>query len=304
MALDTNVSAWQYEGNDVATSFAFTDLVLLDADLLVTLTVDVTEVDVVQTIVTHYTVTGAGVEAGGTVNMVRAPASGETLTIERIVALTQLTVLRNATTYFPNVVEDALDKLTMGVQQGDRLASRAVRVSTVDDEANSYDLILPKPVADEYLQWNADASAIIGTTVIDSSSFTVTAWAKANLLDETTATAILVNLEARVAPLYSLDAILTFDAAHFGYVHHKNSTTSRVWSVDGTETTVVPGTVFLVVNEGAGNIVLTRINSAVLSWFDGGTVTDVDVTVAQGGVATLYKKANGEYWVWGIGLSS
>ena len=88
-------------------------------ELIVTLIVDATGVQTVQTISTHYTIDGVGADAGGTVTMISAPAVGETLRIERVVPYTQLTKLRTQGEFRPEAVEEALDRLAMGLAQMD-----------------------------------------------------------------------------------------------------------------------------------------------------------------------------------------
>jgi len=106
-----------------------------------------------------------------------------------------------------------------------------------------------------------------------------------------------------VMPLYSHDTVDAFDLAHNGMVWHKNSSTSRVWTIN-SDTTIPVGATYLIVNEGSETIVLTDGTITALKWFDGGAVTtSATVTVGTGGVATLYKKTDSEWWVWGIGLS-
>lgn len=88
MSFSSQTYRAQYNGNDVTTAFAFGYLFHDEDHLVVTLT-NTSGTDTVQTKTTHYTVTGEGVASGGTVTMVTAPATGEKLTIERIVPYTQ-----------------------------------------------------------------------------------------------------------------------------------------------------------------------------------------------------------------------
>ena len=101
-----------YSGNDSTTVFAYAFKALAEGDLTVTLTVTATGVETVQTITTHYTVSGVGVDGGGNVTMVTAPATGETLTITRDVAQSQGTDLVNRGAVQPTVLETMADRLT------------------------------------------------------------------------------------------------------------------------------------------------------------------------------------------------
>ena len=83
MTVASIINRVAYAGNGSTTPFAFGYKFLLDADLIVVLRIDATGVEVIQTDPTEYAVTGAGLDAGGTVTMVTAPATGETLIIYR-----------------------------------------------------------------------------------------------------------------------------------------------------------------------------------------------------------------------------
>lgn len=69
---------------------------------------------------TQFSVTGLGLQTGGTVTypVMGAPiASGTALTISRIVPYTQARAISNQGAFYPQVVESALDTLTMQTQQ-------------------------------------------------------------------------------------------------------------------------------------------------------------------------------------------
>ncbi|MGB1649381.1 MAG: hypothetical protein ACPHEP_00015 [Acidimicrobiales bacterium] len=115
-----------YSGNGATTSFAY-DFKVIDEDHLVVTLKNSSNVETVQTITTNYTVTGVGANGGGTVEMVVAPASGETLTISRAVPLTQEVDLANRGGVQPEVLETAYDKLTQSVQDQAELFGRIPR---------------------------------------------------------------------------------------------------------------------------------------------------------------------------------
>jgi hypothetical protein len=104
-----------FSGNGVTTAFSFDIPFINNSHLKVYLTT--AGVDTLLTITTHYTVTGAGNPAGGTVTMVTAPATGQTLTIIRDVPVTQETVYVQKGNFPSDSHELALDKLTMIAQQ-------------------------------------------------------------------------------------------------------------------------------------------------------------------------------------------
>lgn len=158
MTVSTTESRIGYNGNGATTAFAFPYRFLVNADLVVTLVrADTTQV--VQTLNTDYTVTGAGDDAGGTVTMVVPPATGQQLVIVRDVPLTQETDYISGDPFPAESHETALDKLTMISQRLNNLISRSIRLSDADLLVSS--TILPSPIANATLVWNATGTAIV-----------------------------------------------------------------------------------------------------------------------------------------------
>ncbi len=80
---------------------------------------------VLQTLDTHYTVTGAGVPAGGSVVFGLAPAAGAVVTVRRAPPVTQLVNVENNITMLQQFFNNSMDKLTMLIQSVRRDAVRA-----------------------------------------------------------------------------------------------------------------------------------------------------------------------------------
>lgn len=116
MAISTESQVVQAAGNGVTTAFSFPYRFDADGDLVVIITSSA-GVETTQTITTHYTVSGAGESAGGTVTMVTAPASGETLTIYRDPDLTQTVDFVENDSFPAESTETALDRATMLIQR-------------------------------------------------------------------------------------------------------------------------------------------------------------------------------------------
>lgn len=115
----TTRKAGPYAGNGAATAFPFTFKVFEAADIVVLLTNDA-GAEITQTLTTHYTVSlNADQETspGGTVTMVTAPASGRLLTITSDILQLQAVALTNMGGFYPAVINGALDRLTILVQQ-------------------------------------------------------------------------------------------------------------------------------------------------------------------------------------------
>jgi len=158
MTVSTTESRIGYNGNGATTVFAFPYRFLTNTDLVVTL-VQADTTQVVQTLNTDYTVTGAGDDAGGTVTMVVPPATGQQLILVRDVPLTQETDYISGDPFPAETHERALDKLTMISQRLESLISRSIRLSDADLLVSS--TILPSPIANATLVWNATGTAIV-----------------------------------------------------------------------------------------------------------------------------------------------
>ena len=116
MTVSTEVSREEYTGNGVTTDFDYRFRVFSAEDLVVSVA-DTTETISVLTLNTDYTVTGAGSRTGGKVKLLSPLAFNWRISIERALPVTQETDIRNQGNFFPEVHEDAFDKLTMLIQQ-------------------------------------------------------------------------------------------------------------------------------------------------------------------------------------------
>ncbi|WP_336479374.1 hypothetical protein [Escherichia coli] len=116
MTISTTVSHNDYTGNGVTTSFPYTFRIFQKTDLSVSV-VDSDENITELVLDTDYTVTNAGSYNGGNVVLTAPLASGWKISIARELEPTQETDLRNQGKFFPEVHEDAFDKLTMLIQQ-------------------------------------------------------------------------------------------------------------------------------------------------------------------------------------------
>lgn len=116
MTVSTQVSRNEYTGNGATTQYDFTFRILDKSHLLVQ-TMDTSENIVTLTLGTDYTVTGVNRYNGGKVVLTSALPVGYKISIERSTPVTQEASIRNQGGFFPEIHEDAFDKLTMLVQQ-------------------------------------------------------------------------------------------------------------------------------------------------------------------------------------------
>jgi hypothetical protein len=192
MTISSTLNRVTFAGNGSTTVFSTSPLVFFAADdLQVYLTVNATDVSTLKTINTDYTVEG-GNGSTGTVTMLVAPPSGQTLVILRVVAFTQPTDLVNNSTNDAEVTEDALDRLTMLTQQINDTLGRALTLapgSLLTGQA------LPAPSALKYLRWNAAATGLENTGLVTTGAIVTTPFSE-TVIDDGTANAMLTTITA------------------------------------------------------------------------------------------------------------
>jgi hypothetical protein len=128
MTVSSSTNRVSYSGNGTLTVFAYTFKVFDESDLTVILRAsDGTET--VQTITTHYTVSGVGDVGGGNVTFVTAPTATQTVVILREQPLTQGLDLVPNDPFPAESLEESFDKLTFMVQQHEEELGRAIKAS-------------------------------------------------------------------------------------------------------------------------------------------------------------------------------
>lgn len=144
--------AGPYTGNGVTVDFPF-GFVVFDADeVLVVRTVAGVETTLVLT--SDYTVTlnsDQSANPGGMVTMLVAPLNFHRITITSNLANLQPTQLTNLGGFYPEVINDSLDRATIQIQQIDERLDRALTIPLSSDNVST---ALPAPVAGKILGWN------------------------------------------------------------------------------------------------------------------------------------------------------
>lgn len=128
-----------YTGNGSTTAFPVPFRFDANADLQAHL-FDAAGAGTLLTETTHYTLTGAGQDSGGTLTMITAPATGEMLVIARVSPGQQNMDLVSGGALSAESLETAFDKLTMESQEHRSSAGRSVRLHPLDSET---DMSLP-----------------------------------------------------------------------------------------------------------------------------------------------------------------
>jgi len=167
MTVSSKITRVDYSGNDSTTAFATTFRFLADSELKVIIRVDATEVETVQAITTDYTVTGSGLDAGGTVTMLTAPATGETLVIKRDMLFTQLIDYTENDPFPAETHEQGLDRMKMEIQQ---VTERADRSLHFKETSSLSDIELPDIVAGKFIRGNTAGTAYENVSVVAGAS--------------------------------------------------------------------------------------------------------------------------------------
>lgn len=165
MTISSTTQKLQYACNGSTATFNYTFKIFDDSDLDVIITT-ARGVETQLTLTADYTVTGAGVDAGGTI-VLNDPAndapSGSTLTVMRDVPYTQETDYTEGDDFPAEAHEDALDKLLMQILQ---LKDKSDRSLMLQRSSTYTGLTLPDPVAGYYLRWNSGLTGLENVTAV------------------------------------------------------------------------------------------------------------------------------------------
>jgi len=117
-------TVYSHAGNGLTTTFAYGCLVLLAADLVVT--VD----GVIQS--SGYSVTGVGSDSGGTVVFTTAPAAGTEVILRRLLTLSRATDYQQFGDWKAEVINPDYDRLWMAAQQLQEQIDRTLKFPLAD----------------------------------------------------------------------------------------------------------------------------------------------------------------------------
>lgn len=151
----TNRKAGPYVGNDVAVAFPFAFKVFAASDLYV-VRADTTGAETTLTLTTDYTVllnADQNANPGGAITLSAVLASGYSLVISSKLDYLQPTDLTNQGGFYPKVITNALDRLTIFIQQLSESVSRSLKTAISTPAGVSTQL--PVPVKDTLIGWNS-----------------------------------------------------------------------------------------------------------------------------------------------------
>jgi microcystin-dependent protein len=167
MTVSSETNKVSYNGGGGVVTFPYTFKIFADEDLLVVIR-DADGVETTQALTSDYTVTGAGSDSGGNVVMGTAPVSGETLVIKRELELVQETDYPPNDPFPAEAHEDALDRLTMEVQQLKEEIDRAFTFPLTYAGSGSKEM--PEPLADYLLGWKSDGTGLENKTGLSANA--------------------------------------------------------------------------------------------------------------------------------------
>ena len=216
MTVSSTTKRNSYSGNGSTTVFAYSFKIFDDDDITVILRTDSTGSEAVQTKTTHYSVSGVGSGSGGNITFGSAPASGITVVLLRETAQTQ------ATDYTPNDPfpaashEDALDKITLMVQDQQDELDRSLKLSRTNTMTSTEFTVGASTRANKILAFDSSGELAvtqeIGTFQGTDATITTSNYNQRDIVKSTT-TAQLNNIYICVADSVVGDTLT--DTDHF-----------------------------------------------------------------------------------------
>lgn len=207
MTVASATSRNDYVGNGATATYSYTSRVFAAADLRVT-KVDLAGVETTLVYLTDYTVTGVGSFSGGTITLLAGNlTSGHGLTIRFRSTLTQQTDIRNQSGFFPEVIEDALDRLTKLDQQQQDEVDRSIKLPETETGTMTIPTLALR--RSSFLGFDINGNPIAGAAL---SSATPASVFVQTLLDDLTSGAFVETLRnaltAEAAPAVDDEVIL------------------------------------------------------------------------------------------------
>ena len=164
--------AGPYVGTGTTKTFPFSFKVFQASDVLVVKLNTTTNIESTLVLTTDYTISlnaDQDNNPGGNITLTgEALAGGFTLVISSQVPYLQGTDITNMGGFYPNIIEDALDKLTIEAQQINQSLSRTLKTAITTPDG--VDTTLPPPAANTIIKWNSTASGLEAVSLSDLST--------------------------------------------------------------------------------------------------------------------------------------
>jgi hypothetical protein len=193
MTVSTTIIKNFHNGNGSTTNFAYQFRILEDTDLLVIIRTNSTGAETTKTLLTHYTVAGAGDASGGSITFTggNTPAIGETVVIRRNVPQTQA-IDYIANDPFPaETHEEGLDRSTMVAQQVAEESNRSIKLSRTNTMTSTEFTVGATDRANKVLAFDSageiSVTQELGTFKGSDTTTTTAAYLKRDMIKSTTA---------------------------------------------------------------------------------------------------------------------
>lgn len=186
----------QHTANGVTTLFGFTFQLLAEGDLQVSLD------EVVQG--SGYTISGLGVQAGGSITFSVAPANGVIVDIRRSIPLARSTDYQQNGDLPSDQIDEDYDRLWQALQDAEFNAGLAVQVP-LGDTAAPVTIPTVAERASKFFAFDASGNAIAADTL--GAGVVVSAFME-TLLDDTTAADARTTLGAQAAGSYAVSGAI------------------------------------------------------------------------------------------------
>jgi hypothetical protein len=197
----------QYVSSSGQTSFAYTFPIFADGDLKVYIG------STLQTLTTHYTVSGAATSNGGNVTLVSGATAGDVVTIYRDIPVSRTSDYQASGDLLAETLNDDFDKTVMMAQQNESSLSLGLRVDQWDDYGN---LTLPGKASrvGKVLAFNATTGDPEGgPTIADTNT--------------------VAGISADISTVAGIDTDVTTLATNISYVQVVSGIDSEITSLHG-----------------------------------------------------------------------
>jgi len=164
---NTNITSGPYVGNGLVDTYDYDFGITDKSEIRVFETTDL-GVQTELTVDVDYTVNSIGLDIGGTITRIDGNLPTDyTWYIRSNIETTQDTDFESQGGFFPEVHENAFDKLTRLIQQLEDQLQRSIRVSESFPLVGDQFLSLPEPVAQSYLRWRSDLQGMENVTPLE-----------------------------------------------------------------------------------------------------------------------------------------
>ena len=200
MTVSSTTARVSYSGNGATVTFAVNFYFLEDSHLQVIIR-SATGTETVKTLLTDYTVTGAGNPAGGSITFGTAPTNTETIVITRAVPLTQQTDYLANDPFPAESHEEALDKLTMMVQQQQDALDRSIKLSVTNTIGSAEFTVGATDRADKILAFDSAGELAVTQEIgtYRGNWATSTSYQERDLIQDTSNDNIYICVEAHTS---------------------------------------------------------------------------------------------------------